>query len=104
MCISGAGAVNYKRWLPNTNFENPDNWNNGRLPCRYDRVLFPEEAPPVFLQINATLVEIVRIVTVFMWRFTHVCRLCNLWTLCIEIVCVEIVLVETTHRRFTVRD
>ena len=60
VCVPGAGAVSYKRWLPNTNFENPKNWNDGRLPCHNDRVLFPEDAPPVFVQINTTLVEIVR--------------------------------------------
>lgn len=53
------GAVNYKRWLPNTNFENDVNWKNGRLPCHNDHILFPEETPPVFVQINTTLVEII---------------------------------------------
>ncbi|KAK2184319.1 hypothetical protein NP493_270g02016 [Ridgeia piscesae] len=54
----GVGAVNFKRWLPNTNFENAENWKNGRLPCHNDHVVFPEDAPPVFVQINTTLVEI----------------------------------------------
>ena len=58
--VSGVGAVHFKRWLPNTNFENAENWKNGRLPCHNDHVVFPEEAPPVFVQINMTLVEIVR--------------------------------------------
>ena len=59
MYVSGVGAVNFKRWLPNTNFENAENWKNGRLPCHNDHVVFPEDAPPVFVQINTTLVEIV---------------------------------------------
>ena len=27
-----------KQWLPNTNFDNPANWNKGRVPCAKDRV------------------------------------------------------------------
>ncbi|MEE6493730.1 hypothetical protein FKM82_016930 [Ascaphus truei] len=30
----------YKQWIPNTNFENASNWNNHRVPCSQDKVLF----------------------------------------------------------------
>ncbi|XP_072284405.1 protein amnionless [Pyxicephalus adspersus] len=33
------GAI-YKRWIPNTNFENVSNWAEQRLPCSQDKVVF----------------------------------------------------------------
>ena len=27
-----------KQWLPNTNYNNPTNWNKGRVPCDGDNV------------------------------------------------------------------
>ncbi|XP_053331570.1 protein amnionless [Spea bombifrons] len=30
----------YKQWLPNTNFENASNWNEQRIPCSQDKVIF----------------------------------------------------------------
>ena len=28
----------FKKWLPNTNYDNPANWDKGRLPCDSDDV------------------------------------------------------------------
>ena len=30
-----------KTWLPNTNYDNPRNWDLQRVPCKADRVTFP---------------------------------------------------------------
>ncbi|XP_025091081.1 protein amnionless-like isoform X1 [Pomacea canaliculata] len=49
----------YKRWLPDTNFENPHNWNVGRAPCGNDRVLIPDDSPVVYMQMNTTLQELI---------------------------------------------
>ncbi|GAB1604535.1 protein amnionless-like [Argonauta hians] len=49
----------YKRWIRNTNFGNNLNWNTGRVPCGDDRVIFPEDSPPVLVNINTTMKEIV---------------------------------------------
>ncbi|XP_063802671.1 protein amnionless [Pseudophryne corroboree] len=32
-----------KRWIPNTNFENSSNWNEQRVPCSQDNVIFAKE-------------------------------------------------------------
>ena len=53
----------YKRWMPSTNFEEPNNWDSGKLPCSGDRVVFPKSTPPVFVQTNTTLTELVSRVT-----------------------------------------
>ncbi|XP_014768313.1 protein amnionless isoform X2 [Octopus bimaculoides] len=49
----------YKRWIRNTNFGNNLNWNTGRSPCGDDSVVIPAESPPVFININTTMKEIV---------------------------------------------
>ncbi|XP_036367554.1 protein amnionless isoform X1 [Octopus sinensis] len=49
----------YKRWIRNTNFGNNLNWNTGRSPCGDDSVVIPTESPPVFININTTMKEIV---------------------------------------------
>ncbi|KAG9481860.1 hypothetical protein GDO78_010865, partial [Eleutherodactylus coqui] len=33
----------YKRWIPNTNFENASNWNERRVPCSQDTAMFPRD-------------------------------------------------------------
>ncbi|KAJ9578733.1 hypothetical protein L9F63_005095, partial [Diploptera punctata] len=30
-----------KTWIPNTNYNNPSNWDLQRVPCQADRVIFP---------------------------------------------------------------
>uniref|UniRef100_A0A8D2JBR1 Protein amnionless n=1 Tax=Varanus komodoensis TaxID=61221 RepID=A0A8D2JBR1_VARKO len=37
---NGASNAVYKRWIPNTNFENSSNWDQGRVPCATDAILF----------------------------------------------------------------
>ena len=51
----------YKRWMKNTDFENPLNWNvqPPRAPCGNDRVIIPEDSPVVYFQMNTTLRELV---------------------------------------------
>ncbi|XP_050404362.2 protein amnionless isoform X2 [Patella vulgata] len=51
----------YKRWKPNTNFENPNNWNVGRVPCGSDIVKFATGdalSPTVYIQTNTTIKEL----------------------------------------------
>lgn len=37
--VGTVGAL-YKRWIPNTNYENKTNWDKGAVPCGNDRVEF----------------------------------------------------------------
>ena len=30
-----------KTWIPNTNYDNPSNWDLQRVPCQTDKVIFP---------------------------------------------------------------
>ncbi|XP_013387996.1 protein amnionless [Lingula anatina] len=53
-----------KRWLPNTNFGNPQNWNLGRLPCANDVIsLQSANSASVFVQTNATTIKELRLPT-----------------------------------------
>jgi len=47
------------RWIPNVDLNNPDNWEPKGAPCRNDHVRFPAKAPPVYVQTNQTLLELV---------------------------------------------
>ncbi|KAM9294311.1 protein amnionless [Gastrophryne carolinensis] len=40
LLLSGAADSFYKRWVPNTNFENASNWLEQRTPCSRDKVVF----------------------------------------------------------------
>ncbi|BFZ12286.1 hypothetical protein BsWGS_15325 [Bradybaena similaris] len=51
------GAV-YKRWLPDTNFDNPNNWNLKRTPCGNDVAIIPDDSPIVYMQLNTTIKEL----------------------------------------------
>ncbi|XP_062578072.1 uncharacterized protein LOC134239956 [Saccostrea cucullata] len=53
------GECVYKRWLSNTNFGNPANWNAGRPPCGNDVAVIHEESAAVFLQVNTTVKQLV---------------------------------------------
>ncbi|XP_002737155.1 protein amnionless-like [Saccoglossus kowalevskii] len=46
-----------KQWIPNTNYDNPNNWNVGRLPCHNDHIIWTEDVS-VFLQTNTTMREL----------------------------------------------
>uniref|UniRef100_K1QB32 Protein amnionless n=1 Tax=Magallana gigas TaxID=29159 RepID=K1QB32_MAGGI len=48
----------YKRWLSNTNFGNPANWNAGRAPCGNDVAVIHDESAAVFLQVNTTVKQL----------------------------------------------
>lgn len=39
----------HRRWMPNTNIDNPNNWNLNRRPCSEDTVLLPESMGTSFL-------------------------------------------------------
>lgn len=49
----------YRRWLPNTDFGNKDNWNVARAPCGDDVVIIGDESPVVYVQTNTTMKELV---------------------------------------------
>ncbi|XP_070579133.1 protein amnionless-like [Ptychodera flava] len=60
--VIGYCDASTKEWLPNVNYDNPDNWNVKRLPCANDRVMLtgPENSVvSVFLQSNSTMREII---------------------------------------------
>ncbi|KAJ4444373.1 hypothetical protein ANN_06165 [Periplaneta americana] len=42
MSLHGVESVT-KTWIPNTNYDNPSNWDLGRVPSYNDRVIFPSE-------------------------------------------------------------
>ncbi|KAL8604878.1 hypothetical protein ACOMHN_028506 [Nucella lapillus] len=60
LVCSGGIEASYKRWLKNTDFENPLNWNvqPPRAPCGNDRVLIPNGSPVIYLQTNTSLQEL----------------------------------------------
>jgi hypothetical protein len=43
-----------KQWIQNTNYDNPKNWNIGRLPCDLDTVAFAVDSPSVFINSGVT--------------------------------------------------
>lgn len=57
LCI-GLVDCAYKRWLSNTNFGNPANWNAGRAPCGNDVAVIHDESAAVFLQVNTTVKQL----------------------------------------------
>nr|XP_056706662.1 protein amnionless [Euleptes europaea] len=55
--LGPSGAV-YKQWIPNTNFENASNWDQGRVPCTNDVVVFgSSEVVSVFVQSPHSLTD-----------------------------------------------
>lgn len=58
-CMGSSEAL-YKRWLKNTDFENPLNWNvkPARAPCGNDRVIIPNDSPVIYMQMNTSLQEL----------------------------------------------
>jgi len=47
------------RWVPNTNTNNPNNWNTGQVPCSNEHIHFPATSPSIYVQNNLTTLEIV---------------------------------------------
>lgn len=43
-----------KKWLPNTNFNNPANWNKGRVPCDGDNVQFDRSNKPLAISLRSS--------------------------------------------------
>ncbi|XP_058018650.1 protein amnionless [Ahaetulla prasina] len=54
----GSSVAVYKQWIPNTNFENAANWNQNRIPCAKDTVLFgSSKIVSVFVQASHSLTD-----------------------------------------------
>ncbi|XP_078000745.1 protein amnionless-like [Glandiceps talaboti] len=60
--VIGLCGASRKDWIPNIDYENPDNWNVKRLPCSNDRIILGSPSDTnvsVFIQSNATMKEVV---------------------------------------------
>uniref|UniRef100_A0A0B7AXU5 Protein amnionless n=1 Tax=Arion vulgaris TaxID=1028688 RepID=A0A0B7AXU5_9EUPU len=57
--LFGSANSIYKRWLRDTNFDNPNNWNTKRTPCGNDVTIIPDDSPVVYVQLNTTIKELV---------------------------------------------
>ncbi|XP_074645061.1 protein amnionless-like [Tubulanus polymorphus] len=55
----GYSDAAWKRWIHNTNADNPLNWDAGRLPCANDKLNFIDAPPVVYIQNYSTVVELV---------------------------------------------
>uniref|UniRef100_A0A8C4T5Q9 Protein amnionless n=1 Tax=Erpetoichthys calabaricus TaxID=27687 RepID=A0A8C4T5Q9_ERPCA len=54
------GSALYKRWIPDTNYENSSNWDRGRVPCGTDRVVFlPEKKVSVYVESSHSILDLV---------------------------------------------
>ncbi|KAM8921359.1 protein amnionless [Pelodytes ibericus] len=48
----------YKQWIPDTNFENVSNWDERRVPCSQDKVIFPgNKKVSVYVQTTHSLAD-----------------------------------------------
>lgn len=54
-CAPDQTEAAYKRWIKNTDFDNPSNWNTGSLPCPKDRIIFPSVSPIVSINQDWTI-------------------------------------------------
>jgi len=61
VALTGGCDGLYKRWTETTDFEEPSNWNLGRLPCPNDRVIFPDSSPVVAINQDWTLSYLVNL-------------------------------------------
>lgn len=51
LSVIALSDATYRRWIPNTNFENVSNWEGQRVPCAQDTAVFPrDERVSVFVQ------------------------------------------------------
>ncbi|XP_013910521.1 PREDICTED: protein amnionless [Thamnophis sirtalis] len=56
--IFGSSVAVYKQWIPNTNFENATNWDQNRIPCAKDTILFGStKIVSVFVQASHSLTD-----------------------------------------------
>ncbi|XP_008113953.1 protein amnionless isoform X2 [Anolis carolinensis] len=54
--LLGISSAVYKQWIPNTNFEHISNWDQDRVPCARDVILFDSnEVVSVFVQSSHSL-------------------------------------------------
>ncbi|XP_025023927.1 protein amnionless, partial [Python bivittatus] len=54
--FGGTSIAVYKQWIPNTNFENASNWDQNRVPCAKDVILFgSSKIVSVFVQASHSL-------------------------------------------------
>ncbi|XP_063146431.1 protein amnionless [Candoia aspera] len=56
--VLGTSVAVYKQWIPNTNFENASNWDQNRVPCAKDVILFgSSKIVSVFVQASHSLTD-----------------------------------------------
>ncbi|XP_075049038.1 protein amnionless [Mixophyes fleayi] len=56
---AGVTDAVFKRWIPNTNFENSTNWFEQRVPCSQDQVIFAKnKGVSVFVQSTHSLTDL----------------------------------------------
>ncbi|KAK9409418.1 protein amnionless [Crotalus adamanteus] len=56
--VVGSSVAVYKQWIPNTNFENAVNWDQNRVPCAKDAILFgSSKIVSVFVQASHSLTD-----------------------------------------------
>lgn len=71
----------YKRWIKNTDFDNPSNWNTGNLPCPKDRIIFPAISPVVSINqdwtINHLVSELHHFLTIHMLKINCIYFIIN---------------------------
>ncbi|XP_071798371.1 protein amnionless-like [Asterias amurensis] len=53
----GVCSCSSKQWKSNVNFNNPKNWDSGKLPCANNRIVFPDTVQTVLLQTNISSVK-----------------------------------------------
>uniref|UniRef100_A0A8C4T7W9 Protein amnionless n=1 Tax=Erpetoichthys calabaricus TaxID=27687 RepID=A0A8C4T7W9_ERPCA len=55
--LSGFGSALYKRWIPDTNYENSSNWDRGRVPCASS--CFPLQKVSVYVESSHSILDLV---------------------------------------------
>ncbi|KAM4014474.1 protein amnionless [Anomaloglossus baeobatrachus] len=59
LSVISASEALYKRWIPDTNFENASNWKERRVPCGPDAAVFPgDQRVSVFVQSSHALTDL----------------------------------------------
>ncbi len=53
----GVCSCSSKQWIPDVNFNNPQNWDGGKLPCANNRIIFPDTVNAVLLQTSISSVK-----------------------------------------------
>ncbi|XP_069806351.1 protein amnionless [Dendropsophus ebraccatus] len=59
LSLIAASEALYKRWIPNTNYENASNWIERRVPCAQDKAVFPrDKRVSIFVQSSHPLTDL----------------------------------------------